>query len=171
MAPTFPTAFVHLRIDCTGTRRCFFSTDSKRGESQNVAKTARNLEQLSSCKVIKEETPDTGRPVSYFKILHHAWTKHSTTKTQIKYFQVFLIWHRLIQCILREGRMDILRGKLDFPSNLIKLVLGLFYDRGPGLVHHLYSESVVLYFESEGGYWTLRAALDQHDGNLHNSRR
>lgn len=61
-----------------------------------------------------------------------------------------------------------MRSKFDFPSNLIKLVLG---PAAPVplslLLHHSYSESV-LYFARRvdtGPGW------DQDDGHLHNSRR
>ena len=71
----FPATFVHLTLDCTlGQEEVFLHRHTERGESANAAKTARNLEQLSSHKVIKRVRPSL--LLTRFRVVHEQH-KHS----------------------------------------------------------------------------------------------
>lgn len=71
----FPATFVHLTLDCTlGQEEVFLHRHTERGESANAAKTARNLEQLSSHKVIKRVR--LSLLLSRFRVVHEQH-KHS----------------------------------------------------------------------------------------------
>ena len=63
-----------------------------------------------------------------------------------------------------------MRSKFDFPSNLIKLVVGASSARAPLSVTASFVFRECLVFCEEGGHWP-GLGRDQDDGHLHNSRR